>query len=173
MLGRVRAQDHRREAAMHVATLCADLPCDVVRCLWWSSNTPVVASGLLSSVCRPWLVAMRATHVMSCVWLVFRCMPARDRAQWAVCRELRARVAADRKRILSAAIRQHMHAMSAQWVGVRVCVPWEADGPGVSYLGTVLDVRKRGSHVRVELDDGAGHDRLRCHTIAIAELDRI
>lgn len=173
VLAAVQAKAARRDAAMRVTRMCAALPDDVVRILLSSWNRPMVAHGLLSCVSLPWVQAMRATHVMSCMWLVLRCMPSRDRLQWTVCHELRARVASDRKRFISAAAKQRMRAVSAQWVGVRVSVPWESDGHGVAYEGIVLDVRCRGTCVRVELDEGAGRDRLRCHTIAIAELDRI
>ena len=58
-----------------------------------------------------------------------------------------------------------MHDLAALWVGVRVSVPWEADGLDVAYHGRVMDVRSRGQCVRVELDECAGRSRLRCHTL--------
>jgi hypothetical protein len=173
VLAAVQKRAACRRAAVRVGELCTLLPCDVVRGVLSSWKTPLIAAHLLPCVCSAWLNAVRGTHVRSCVLLVLRCIPAHDRVQWGVCRELHALVAVERRRIICAATRQHMHDLAALWVGVRVSVPWEADGPDVAYHGTVMDVRSRGQCVRVELDECAGRDRLRYHTIAIALLDRI
>ena len=69
--------------------------------------------------------------------------------------------------------RRAAHAAAARvasvWMGVRVRVPWPADGE--EYAGTVVGVRGLwGTSLCVWLDVPAGKDRLRAHTIPVCEL---
>ena len=52
----------------------------------------------------------------------------------------------------------------------RVGVPWDVDDDMPVYFGTVIGVRSAGTCLRVQLDVGAGRQRLRNHTIPVHEL---
>jgi hypothetical protein len=164
-----RVQAKRRHAMSPI--LWAGLPDDVLRCTIAQAARPHRATERCSLVCWAWCSALRGCHVMSCLGAVTRVatqfMLTRD--VWALAQVCKSCARALRKR-LARRLAAWLAMLKFFWLGRRVRVPWEADGPGVSYIGTVIAVWSKGRAMRVKLDEPAGPNGMRCHTRARAAL---
>ena len=167
MKERVERVQQRRRAALHAILL----PEEVLRLMCVHASQPSMFAARAACVCHAWYSALREPHVLSCMhWVLPHVVPEDVASMSAACVSLARMFAATRARMHSKAMRMQQKHMEGMWMDVRVGVPWDVDKVGRVYFGTVIGVRNAGRCLRVNLDTGAGKDRLRAHTIPVHEL---
>jgi hypothetical protein len=168
VLARAELLQQRCIIARHATLIPPDLLLHVCNL----ADIPSTLAARATCVCTAWSAVLRASHVFGCMALV---VPHVHDATMigsmsATCKTLARMLAAKRARLHAKAARIRRQNMLQQWLHVRVGVPWDADGDGTVHAGTVMDVRNNGTCLRVELDAGAGKDRLRCKTISVHDV---
>lgn len=167
VLARVERCKKRHSIALHAMAL----PVEVIQLVCMLAAQPSMQAAYAACVCQAWCNALRGMHVFSCMYLVQRHLAPSDAVSMsATCQSFARMFARARTRMIARAKRIEMKHMVNNWMDVRVGVPWERDGSGTVYHGTVIGVRSGGRCLRVELDEGAGKMRLRSHTIPVDEV---
>lgn len=172
--GAVKQRVEGVESRQRVAALVPAVPDEVLRMVVGSDASMVRAC---RAACHAWHAVLRV-HPCFVFALVCTRMPQSDVLTCGVvCQSMLA--STQRMRGLARQYgkaresRARTAAAQAEWLGRRVRVAWEADGPGVAYEGEVLGVRHHGTCCRVLFDVGVGRDRMRAHTIRVDELEHV
>ena len=172
--GRVLALAQQKESREAVSAMIAALPAELLRMICMQSMSPADLISRSARVCRAWHWGTRGMHVLVVMSHVIPHLPASDAMLvTGASMELARTFARVRARIKARAERARTKQATAEWRGVRVLVPWPSDGVGAAHAGTVLEARNAGSCLRVQLDEGAGKMRLKCHTVLVEEVEEI
>ena len=117
---------------------------------------PRALAARAACVCHAWCHALRGNFFTCMPLLLPHVAPGDVASMSAACRSLSHMFARARARMRAKAMQLQAKHMLDAWLDVRVGVPWDADGAGTVYSGTVIGVRSGGQCLRVELDVAAG-----------------
>ena len=136
VLERVERVQQRRRVASH-ATL---LPAELLQLICVHAAQPGMVAAHATCVCHAWCSALRRTHVVGELYAFGNCRMLRrvtsPACQLHACR-LHACPLPYALACVAKAVRMQVKHMEDTWMDVRVGVPWDVDGPGTVYFGTL------------------------------------
>ena len=160
----------RVEQRRRVGQLASDMLPELLLLVCAHAAQPRALAARAACVCHAWCHALRGNFFTCMPLLLPHVAPGDVASMSAACRSLSHMFARARARMRAKAMQLQAKHMLDAWLDVRVGVPWDADGAGTVYSGTVIGVRSGGRCLRVKLDVGAGKARMRVHTIPVGQL---